>query len=344
MRHVSSGIFGIVLACTGWCGIAAQAADAVAAAPAANAKVLVLPFSPLNQAEYQPWLSRSIQQSVMADLMAGAPGRVVSSESPVADDAAALDAARKAGAQFVIRGDFVSVGGDVRVTGQVLDVGTGKPVTAIKATGPSSNVFALEDDLAAQIRRRLSLNPPASDGLAPVATAVPPIEAVHMPPQPPADPYAQTYVAPVQGNNPPTQIEYNYYYSQPSDDSVPTPYWGWLWPGYSYGVSYVFPGDYHYHHHWDHQNNASNNRWNGSYAAGTANSVNGTPIGTGVSTLHASSGTYNIAGGTRSVGSVHVSGGTGVRSAQVGTVHASAPSFHMSTGFGIHAGGSVAHH
>jgi TolB-like protein len=339
------GVLGIVMACCGWITSASRGADVAAAAPA-DAKVLVLPFSALNQAEYQPWLGRSIQQSVVADLMTAAPGRIISSESPAADDATAIDAARKAGAQFVIRGDFASIGGDVRVTGQVLDVSKGKAVTAIKATGPSSNVFAMEDALAAQIRRRLALDSPASDVPAPAATEPPPMEALHMPAQPPADPYAQTYVAPVQGDNPPSQIEYNYYYSQPATDYVPTPYFGWVWPsyGYGFGLSYAFPSDYHYHHHWDSSHNPSNNRWNGSYAYGTANSVNGTPIGSGVSTLHAPSGRYNIAGGSRGIGSVHVAGGAGFHSTHAGTVHASTPSFHMSTGFGIHAGASVGHH
>ena len=328
------GILGVLLVCSGWMRGASRAADI--AAPATGAKVLVLPFSALNQAEYQPWLGRSIQQSVVADLMTAAPGRIISSESPAGDDAAAIDAARKAGAQFVIRGDFASIGGDVRVTGQVLDVSTGKAVTAIKATGPSSNVFAMEDALAAQIRGRLALNPPASDAAAPVATEPAPMEALHMPAQPPADPYAQTYVAPVQGYNPPAQIEYNYYYSQPATDYVPTPSFGWVWPSYGYGLglTYVFPNDSHYHHHWDSSHNSSNTHWNGSYAYGTANSVNGVPIGTGVSTLHAPSSTFNIARGTRGVGSVHASG----------AFHASTPSFHMSTGFGIRGSVSAAHH
>ena len=338
------GILGIVMACSGGLVGASRAAEVVSAAP--DAKVLVLPFSPLNQAEYQPWLGRSIQQSVAADLMTSAPGRIISSESPAADDAAALDAARKAGAQFVIRGNFASIAGDVRVTGQVLELSSGKAVTAIKATGPSSNVFAMEDELDAQIRRRLALSPPASGGASVVATEPAPMDALRMPAQPPADPYAQTYVAPVQGYNPPTQIEYNYYYSQPAaPDYVPTPSFGWVWPsyGFGFGLGYVSPSNYRYHHHWNNLNNTSNNHWNGAYAYGTANSVNGVPIGTGVSTLHAPSGTYNIAGGSRSIGTVHVAGGTGLHSVHVGTAHASTPSFHMSTGFGMHAGVSAAH-
>lgn len=335
MRHISSGILSFAFAaCALGLALSAGAADA----SAGSAKVLVLPFSAINQNEYQPWLGRSIQQSLAADLLVSAPGRVVSSETPAADDAAALDAARKVGAQYVIRGDFASVGGDVRITGQVLDVTTGKPVTAIKATGPSSNVFAMEDDLTAQIRRRLSLTPPNPASAAPPDTTVPPMQAMQMPPQAPQDPYSQTYIAPVQ-NNPPAQIIYNYYYADPTPDYVPDLGWGWLWPSWGYGMTYVLPGDYHnYHHNWSHFRTASNNRWNGSLAYGTANSVNGVPIGTGVNTLRGSGGTYSIAGGgarSTGVGSAHVSSGA------VHSTSTHVPTFHMSTGFSFHAGTST---
>lgn len=335
MRHIL-GILGFAVTIGG-----VLLAHQVGAAdvPASSAKVLILPFSAINQNEYQPWLGRSIQQSVESDLLAAAPGRVISSEAPAADDAAALDAARKVGAQYVIRGEFASVGGDVRVTGQVLDVTSGKAVTAIKATGPSSNVFAMEDDLAAQIRRRLSLTPPLTEGLTAPEPTTPPMQALQTPPQPPVDPYAQTYVAPSQQNSPPPQIQYNYYYSDPTPEYVPDPGWGWLWP--SYGFVYVLPSDYHhYHHNWSHFSTASNNRWNGSLAYGTANSVNGTPIGTGVNTLHGSGGTYSIAGGGprgSAAKPVH-SSGTAVHSTSTHIAPARMPTFHMSTGFGFHAG------
>lgn len=333
------GLLGLVAAVGSFCiPSSAWAADVATA----SGKLLVLPFNAMNQNEYQPWLGRSIQQSLVADLLAAAPGRVLSSETPAADDAAALDVGRKLGAQYVVRGDFASVGGDVRITGQVLDVTSGKPVTAIKATGPSSNVFAMEDDLTAQVRRRLSLTARSSGAVARVDTTVPPMQALQAPPQPPVDPYAQTYVAPTQ-SNPPAQIEYNYYYADPTPDYFPAPALGWLWPSCGYGVTYVLPGDFHhYHHNWNHFSTASNNRWNGSLAYGTPNSVNGVPIGTGVNTLHGSGGMYNIAGSTRGagVGTARVSGGAvHSTSTHVATTHA--PTFHMSTGFGFHAGTSM---
>lgn len=312
-----------------------EAADTVIS----TGKLLVLPFSAMNQSEYQPWLGRSIQQSVVSDLMAGAPGRIISSQAPAADDAAALDAARKAGAQYVIRGEFASVGADVRITGQVLDATTGKPITAIKATGPASNVFAMEDDLSMQIRRRLALTPPVRAGESPVAVNPPALDGVGVqaPPQP-VDPYAQTYVAPAQGYNPPTQIEYNYYYAEPSDNYFPVPTCGWLLPSWGCGVTYVVP-DQHYHHHWSHFSTGDSNRWNHSYAYGTPNSVKGVPMGTGVSTLHAP-GAINIAGGGHAIANaIHSSGGAGAHvsaPAHVATTHA--PTVHMGTGSSSHAG------
>jgi TolB-like protein len=345
MRHISLGILGRVMAVSIFCAAGpALGADSVIS----TGKLLVLPFSAINQSEYQPWLGRSIQQSVISDLIASAPGRIVSSDTPAADDAAALEAARKAQVQYVIHGEFASVGGDVRITGQVLDVTSGKPITAIKATGPSSNVFAMEDDLTAQIRRRLSLTPPIRDGQPPVTDNPPAMDGVGVrAPEQPVDPYAQTYVAPAQGNNPPTQIEYNYYYSDPTDTYYPAPTWGWPGSSWGYGVSYVVP-DYRYHHRWNHFSTSSNNRWNHSYAYGSANSVSGVPIGTGVSTLHAP-GTFSISGsGVRGLGAAsgRSIGGSGAAVHASPPAHVSTsrgPTVHMSTGFGFHAGTAGAH-
>lgn len=224
MRHIVLGILGFAAA-TCYLASMARAADSAGG----SGKLLILPFSAINQNESQPWVGRSVQQSLAADLLSGAPGRVLSSQTPAADDAAALEAARKVGAQYVIVGEFASVGGDVRITGQVLDVTAGRPVTAIKATGPSSDLFAMEDELTAQIRLRLSLTPPHNEGSASTDSAVPPMQGLQMPPQPQADPYVQAYVAPLQ-NDPPAQMVYDYFYSTPSSNDASTIGMGWIWP------------------------------------------------------------------------------------------------------------------
>jgi hypothetical protein len=95
-----------------------------------------------------------------------------------ADDAAALKAAKDAGASFVVLGGYQSVENDLRITGQVIDVTTGQPVAGLKATGGQRDLFAMEDTIAAQVKR--ALPQPA------------PIEQPEMLKQPPANaPVAQ---------------------------------------------------------------------------------------------------------------------------------------------------------
>jgi TolB-like protein len=212
------------------------AADKPPVTTATKAKVLLLPFVELNKSEPQPWLGKSIQQSILADLILVAPGRVVDADTEAADANTALEAGHKAGARYVVHGSFVTAGQDLRVTGEVLDVNTGRAVTALKVTGSATNLFVLEDELADQIRRRLTLAPPQRK-LAAVAT-VPVFTGVRIQPQA-VDPYRAAYVAPTEYQSPArAQMEYNYYYSSPYAGYFATPYWGWFWLGgvglYSY--------------------------------------------------------------------------------------------------------------
>ena len=238
MPQFSPSFFGVFVAISAaWIGTCALAADPEtrpATSRSTSSVVLVLPFAALNSPEDQRWLGRSIQQSLVADLTAIAPGQVLSSESAANDNAAAIDAGRKAGARYVVRGDFATAGRDTRITGQVFEVETGKPVTAIKATGPSTNVFWLEDDLAAQIRRRLALNPVASSSPAP-QTNVPAMEPLRIPAQAPTDAYVQAYLAPMEASQVPAQIQYDYYLSQPTSNCFSASCFGSIWPGTGWG-------------------------------------------------------------------------------------------------------------
>lgn len=225
-------------------------------------------------------MGRSVEQSVLADLTVSAPGRVMDVETSAPDAAAALDAAQKNGARYVVFGSYATIGNDVRVTGQILDVTSGKSVSAIKATGPSNQLFPLEDELAAQIRNRLALNPtpgPGDQNPAEVQAQMAPLTV-----QPePANPYLQAYgnVAAPAGE---PQTDYNYYYGQPYN--FPYFYGGWGWGWGVWGVSSVnsfsFDDHHRYHHNWSIDKDLpSNEQWNGSYAAGLANSSSGVPLG-----------------------------------------------------------------
>lgn len=263
-----------------------------AAEPATSGKtaVLVLPFAPLNPAEAQPWLGKSIQQSMVSDLMVAAPGRVLSADASAADAAAAVEAAKRAGAAYVLFGNFATAGDDLRVTGQVFDANNGKPVTAIKATGRAGDVFSLEDELAAQIRRRLALNPPrpASETV-PAQEAIPPMEPLRIAQSPPpADPYVQTYVTPLNPSASPNrqQLDYNYYLGQTASSTY-LPICGWYGCGIGGRLGFSCYGGY-----W-----GGGSAWGGfTHVSHGTNGVNpnaGTPIAPGVvfhPTGHASAG------------------------------------------------------
>jgi TolB-like protein len=152
----------------------APATQAVAAGPASNpavntTQVLVLPFAPTDPADQRAWIGKAFEQSVIAELSRGASVQPmsISQAAPSAgyDAATALAAARGAGergtgersmgAKFVIFGSFQTVGTDVRVLGQILDVETGRAVGGLRATGALANLFDVEDALASQVRRQL---------------------------------------------------------------------------------------------------------------------------------------------------------------------------------------------
>lgn len=220
MRHLPAGaaLLSLIFTVSGTCRNArVSAADA----EPGQAKILVLPFAPLNPTDPRPWVGKSIQRSVAADLTVASPGQVVSAESAAASDTeSAIREAKRIGAAFVLLGNFVTAGDDLRVTGQVLDAGTGKAMAAVKATGPAAELFTLEDELTAQIRRRINLTPapPATRPAQAADESVPPMEPLRVARVgEPEDPYVQAYVDPLNGANSADwrQLDYDYYFGQP---------------------------------------------------------------------------------------------------------------------------------
>jgi TolB-like protein len=251
MRHLPAGAALLSLIVTGSGTCRSAAASAADAEPRAG-KILVLPFAPLNPADPRPWVGKSIQQSVAADLTAASPGQVISAEKVTATDAdSAIREAKRAGAAFVLLGSFVTAGDDLRVTGQVLDAGTGKPVAAVKATGPAAELFTLEDELTAQIRRRVDLTAarPTTRPAQAADESVPPMEPLRVARAGgPEDPYVQTYVDPLNGANSPDrrQLDYDYYFGQPGASPYLVAGFGGLGFGlgvgctsYGYGAAWV---------------------------------------------------------------------------------------------------------
>jgi TolB-like protein len=166
-RAFVSGWFALavpaLLPATAWCVEPAAEPQLPAAVPANNAaavnpadraaggKILVMPFVAVNPDEANVWVGKSVQQSLVADLTAAAPDRVISTDKAAPTAEAALAIARDLGARYLVAGGFVSAGADLRITGQVFDVTTGQPVVALKATGERGQIFHMEDALAEQI-------------------------------------------------------------------------------------------------------------------------------------------------------------------------------------------------
>lgn len=134
------------------------AQDAATTQPAPNetATVFVLPFTPPAPPQYQ-WIGRGVQQDMLADLTPHVRGSVAApgDAAPAADSPPALQAARTRGASIVVFGSAQAIGDELRLTGQVVDVTSGKPLAGLKATGTVQSVFRLEDEIAAQVIRAL---------------------------------------------------------------------------------------------------------------------------------------------------------------------------------------------
>ena len=144
MRHLPF-VLVIVL---GWGRILA-AIDAPTTRPAGT--VLVLPFVPPAGQNYD-WIGKGIQQNLIAELSPNLKTTAISpGDLPATDDpATALKTARDHHAVVVIFGATQLLDKQIRITGQVLDVASGKLLGTLKSTGSLDNLFRLEDAMAGQ--------------------------------------------------------------------------------------------------------------------------------------------------------------------------------------------------
>jgi len=224
----------------------ASATTALAAGPA---KVLLVPFDSVGPAEKE-WVAKALQQNLLAELNRVNSVQPVTAEKPIAAMDAAIKAGQDASADYVVFGSYQAVDGDLRLTGQVVDVSKKQTVVGLKTTGSLRDLFGLEDVIASQVKRALPQ---------PVAQAQP-----EMLKQPVAQPAAE-----VQPTGPvvmdPAQrareleaeldraIERLRYVNDSADDYYPPNYYGsgYYSPYYPY---YSFPvvivnNRHRFHHH-----------------------------------------------------------------------------------------------
>ena len=118
---------------------------------AEGTKVLVAPFTEANE-QFQPdWINRAIHQSVSDDLAALESVEVVPNNPAIALPSTAQ--AKGAGVQFIVRGTIQRLNGELRISGRVQNVNDGKTIGGFKATGPQTQLFAIEDSIARQLKR-----------------------------------------------------------------------------------------------------------------------------------------------------------------------------------------------
>jgi len=121
---------------------------------AAPAKVLLIPFDSVGPAEKQ-WVAKALQQNLLAELSRVNSVQVVTQERAVSETEAALKAAATVSADYVVFGSYQAVDGDLRMTGQVLDVAKKQAVAGLKSTGSQRDLFGMEDVISNQVRRAL---------------------------------------------------------------------------------------------------------------------------------------------------------------------------------------------
>jgi TolB-like protein len=149
---------------------------------AAPAKVLLIPFNSVGPAE-KGWVAKALQQNLVAELSRVNSVQAVTQDRAVDGMEGALKAASTASADYVVFGSYQAVDGDLRMTGQVVDVSKKQAITGLKSTGTQRDLFGMEDVISSQVRRALPQ---------PVAEAKP-----EMLQQPPAAPPAIEESGPV---------------------------------------------------------------------------------------------------------------------------------------------------
>lgn len=258
-----AGMMAVATAAVSVCG-QSQPDSGTVAIGEADRTVLVLPIvDPAGGT--QAGIGRAIQQDIVTDLTTLTKAHAVAPANATAasDEAAAVDEGRRLGAAYVVWGDAQVSGGQMRVTGQLLNVSSGQALAALKATAPADNLFPLEDSLAAQAAKGLpqpiglvappQTQPAAAQSGAPYASGTPAMQPLPgTPGGATTEPYysvnagePQTPYYSYTESIPPTYYTYNTYYAYPGYWYDPYwPYWGWG------GAAFIGGGYWPYYHHW----------------------------------------------------------------------------------------------
>jgi len=132
-----------------------------------SSTVVVVPFANLTGAAVDAWIGAGIAESLVTGFP---PGAAVIASLPVtsADGASfreesvapqALEIGRGLGAQFVASGAYQRLGESIRITGRLVDLADGSVVRSVKVDGAIGDLFALQDQVVAEMSGPLPDSP-----------------------------------------------------------------------------------------------------------------------------------------------------------------------------------------
>ena len=118
-----------------------------AAASTATDTIAVTAFENITGAAEDDWIGVGIAETLAADVATG--GALSVGLTPT-------EAGRESGARWVITGAYQRVGDQLRITARVVEVATDAVVHTAMVDGPMSELFALQDQLSAELSRGLT--------------------------------------------------------------------------------------------------------------------------------------------------------------------------------------------
>ena len=174
-RHVAI-LAAVLLAVVALGGIAAMNfwSDRPNAMRGASIRVAVLPFENLSSDPADAYIARSIPEMVLNRLSSVRGLTLISRESALMSEASnspAIEAGRKLGAEYVVKGSVQHVGGTLRVTCFVVDTDEGSHLWSERFDWPTDRLYALQDRIADRVT---SVFQPKLRGMGELAAVPPP--------------------------------------------------------------------------------------------------------------------------------------------------------------------------
>src|SRR4051794_18402814 len=118
----------------------------------AEITIYLSPLTPIAEDGKTTWISQSVQQNIFHEFARVQGIRPILAANQIDRDAA-IKAAKSAGANFLLEGSYTLADRGLRITLQLFDLRTNSYIGAAKATGSLKDLFALEDEIADQVKR-----------------------------------------------------------------------------------------------------------------------------------------------------------------------------------------------